>query len=149
MAEPSTTAKEIFDLTMSIAAEVNENTGAADTSDTREYKVRVLSILTVLQGELYPYSDTYQITEAGKRPVLPPIKDFNTVINMDDVICRTIMPYGLGSHLFLDENQDAASFFQQRYEELRNSLAHGIPQDSESIVDCYGVSGPYNEFSSW
>lgn len=63
------------------------------------------------------------------------------------------MPYGLAAHLLLDENPTAASFFNQRYEELKASLRAGLPTMSEDIEDVYG-SGcggiePYNEFGMW
>lgn len=149
MAEPSTTAQRVFDIAIGLMDEVNESSGSTDTSDTREYKVRTLLILNALRGELFPYSDTYDVTETGKRPILPPIENFDDVIGMDDVVCQTVLPYGLAAQLFLDENQSAAAFFQQRYEELREQLSKTLPQGSEDIVDCYGVIGPYNEFSSW
>lgn len=149
MAKPTTTAQKVFDIAMGLMDEVNESSGSTDTSDTREYKVRTLLILNALRGELYPYSDTYNVSEAGKRPILPPIEGFEDIIGMDDVVCQTVMPYGLAAQLFLDENQSAAAFFQQRYEELREKLSRSLPMGSEAIVDCYGVTGPYNEFSSW
>lgn len=150
MAEPTTTAQDIFDLAMGLMDEVNESSGATDTSDTKEYKVRTLFILNVLRGELYPYSDTYDIETTGKRPILYPIEEFDDVIQMDDYICQSVMPYGLAAHLLLDENQQAANFFQQRYEELRNNLSRGIPATSEDIEDVYGGNyHPYNNFARW
>lgn len=149
MAEPTTTAQRVFDLAMGMMDEVNESSGATDTSDTREYKVRTLLILNTIRGELYPYSDTYDVEEIGKRPILTPIMTFEDIIGMDDYICQTVMPYGLAAHLLLDENPTAAAFFQQRYEELVRNLTRGLPQGSEDITDIYGVCQPYNEFSSW
>jgi hypothetical protein len=151
MAAPTTTAQQVFDLAMGLMAEVNETTGVTDTSDTKEYKVRTLFILNTLRGELFPFSDTFSVSEPGKRPVLPVIDSFESVIGMDDYICQSVMPYGLAAHLQLDENTANASFFQQRYEELRDKLAKGFPQASEAIEDVYGggMSHPYNEFSRW
>lgn len=151
MAEPSITAQRVFDIAMGLIDEVNESSGATDTADTKEYKVRSLLILNALQGELYQYSDTYEITEPNKRPVLFPLQSFGEVINLDDYICGTVLPYGLAAQLLLDENPSSASFFQQRYEELRNGMTKGFPTESEAITDVYGVGGyfEYNEFSRW
>lgn len=150
MATPTTTAQRVFDLAMGLMAEVNETTGATDTSDTKEYKVRTLFILNVLQGELYPYSDTFLATEVGKRPILPVIDSFDSVIGMDDYVCQSVMPYGLAAHLQLDENTANASFFMQRYEEMRDKLTRGLPQASEPIENVYGgTCHPYNDFSRW
>lgn len=152
MANPTTTAQRVFDIAMGLMDEVNESTGATDTSDTKEYKVRTLLILNALRGELFPYSDTFQAEEPGKRPILAVIQAFEDVIGMDDYICQSVMPYGLAAHLLLDENPSAASFFMQRYEEMRSNLAKGIPAVSEPIEDVYGSGGmshPYNDFSRW
>ncbi len=145
----NTTAQRVFDLAIGLMDEVNESSGATDTADTKAYKVRTLFILNTLRGELFPYSDTYEITQAGKRPILPEIAGFEDVIGLDDYICQTVMPYGLAAHLFLDENQPAASFFQQRYEELLANLSRGLPSGSEPVIDYYGAGQPYNEFSRW
>lgn len=149
MAEPTTTAQRVFDIAMGLMDEVNETSGGTDDADTREYKVRTLLILNALRGELFPYSDTYEATEPGKRPILAVIQSFDQVIGMDDYICQSVLPYGLAAQLLLDENPDSASFFQQRYEELRMNLAKGLPQASDSISDVYGILSPYNEFSRW
>ena len=149
MANPTTTAQRVFDLAMGLMDEVNETSGGTDDADTREYKVRTLLILNALRGELFPYSDTYAAEEPGKRPILAVIQSFDQVIGMDDYICQSVLPYSLAAQLLLDENPDSASFFQQRYEEMRMNLAKGLPQQSESISDVYGIVSPYNEFSRW
>ena len=150
MAEPTTTAQRVFDIAMGLMDEVNESSGATDTPDTREYKVRTLLILNALRGELYPYSDTFPSSSDGERPIVSVISDFTDVIQMDDYICQTVMPYGLAAQLLMDENPTAANFLQQRYEELRDKLSKGLPQTAGAIEDIYGVLyHPYNEFSRW
>lgn len=147
-----TTAQEVFDAAMGLMDEVNEATGATDTADTKEYKNRTLFILNVLRGELYPYSDTFEYGEVGKRPIAAVISDFEMPIPLDDYICQSVMPYGLAAHLLLDENPSAAAFFNQRYEELKAMLARGLPQGSEDIEDVYthaNGSIEYGQFSRW
>ncbi len=131
-----TTAKDVFDIAIGLmSADTNGNT---ETSDTLEYKNRALYILNALRGELYPYSDTYTLTDNGTRPVVAPITDFGAVINLDDFLAQTVMPYGLAAHLLLDENPTAASFFQQRYDELIRK--HGnSPREATQVDDVYNV----------
>lgn len=131
-----TTAKDVFDIAIGLmSADTNGNT---ETSDTMEYKNRALFILNALVGELYPYSDTYQHTVDGKRPVVAPITSFDTGIGLDDYLARTVLPNGLAAHLLLDENPAVASFFQQRYEELLRK--HGsVPRGFEPVEDVYNV----------
>lgn len=149
MSAPTTTAQQVFDITMGLIDEVNGSSGATDTADTREYRVRALYILNALRGELYPYSDTYTAATDGSRPIAPAILAFDGIIQLDDHICQSVLPYGLAAQLLLGEDPSSASFFQQRYEELRDGLTKGFPKSSESIVDVYGVCTEYNEFSRW
>lgn len=145
----TTNAQRIFDLAMGLMDEVDSSTGATDTDDTAEYKIRSLFILNTLRGELYPYSDTYKrSTESGKRPIVTVIEDFETVIDLDDYICQTVMPYGLAAHLLLNEDPANANFFMQRYEELKRNLSIGMEAGSEDIVDVYS-GGYYDEDGVW
>ena len=143
----ATNAQKVFDIAMGLMDELSES-GATDTSDTKEYKNRTLFILNALRGELYHYSDTYKAEVPGKRPIVRYIDDFQTPIDLDDYICQTVMPYGLAAHLLLDENPSAAGYFNDRYQELYALLARGLPQGSEDIEDLYGGI-EYGEFSRW
>jgi hypothetical protein len=134
----SVSAQRVFDLAMGLMDEVNESTGSTDTSDTKEYKQRTLLILNVLRGDLYPYSDTFVKRENGKRPVSAAIENFTDGIDLDDVLCESILPYGLAAHLLLQENPDAANFFQQKYDELKILLGNKTAADFEPIEDIYG-----------
>lgn len=142
-----TTAQRVFDLAMALMDEMSES-GATDTYDTKEYKNRTLNILNVLRGELYPYSDTYQEEETGKRPIAVVIQNFTDEICLDDYICQSVLPYGLAAHLLLDENPSSAGFFQQKYEELKAGLARGLQRISEDIEDIYGGFS-HCEFGWW
>lgn len=144
-----TTAQEVFDYAIHLMDEQNELTGATDTTDTLEYKNRTLSILNILRGELYPYSDTFKLRKTGKRPISNRITDFTTAINLDDYICESIMPYGLAAHLLMQENPVSANFFQQRYDELKNTLAKGLPAESEDIIDVYSSGFEHNVYGMW
>lgn len=147
----STTAQQVFDIAMGMMDEVSDR-GETVTADTTEYLNRTLFILNALRGELYPYSDTWELEEEGERPIARLIESLDSNIPLDDYICQTVMPYGLAAHLLLDENPSSASFFNQRYEELKAGLARGLPTMSADIEDIYGVAGgiePYNEFGMW
>lgn len=145
----ATTAQEIFELTMAKMDELDDN-GKVDSSDTAEYRNRTLGILNILQGEVFPYSDTYQdYADQGRRPICPAIEDFDEPLQLDDFICKSVLPYGLAAHLLLDENPSAAGFYQQRYEELLRKLqsGFGLAATSEDIVDVYGMGR--NPFTRW
>ena len=146
----STTAQWVFEAAMTIIDELNDN-GAADHADTQEYKNKTLFIINILRNELYPYSDTYRQTAEPIRPIVRLVEDFEDIIDLDDYICQTVMPYGLAAHLMLDENPTVAAFCQQRYEELLRKLEKGFAQMSQDIVDVYGYGGGgyYDENGDW
>lgn len=147
-----TTAQNVFEAAIAVMDEQNGQ-GVADHSDTLEYKNRTLKILNMLRGELYPFSDSYEVLDGGGRPIAAEIVDFDTPIELDDHICQSVMPYGLAAHLLMAEDKTSANYFQQRYDELKLGLRSGYPsQGSEDIVDVYGDRGgisPYQEFSRW
>ncbi len=148
------TGMDVFQRAITLMDELDDE-GKYKYEDTDEYRHRTLSILNVLISELYPYSDTYKLSsdwDTGRRPVPAFLDDLYTEIDLDDYCAGTVLPYGLASHLLLDENPSTASFFQQRYDELKASLMRGMPTVSEDIEDVYGLRGginPYNEFSRW
>lgn len=125
---------------------------ANNDADTSEYKSKALSIINILRGELYPYSDTFDTTQDG-RPICQIMTDLDDSIGLDDYICQTVMPYGMAAHLLLDENPTSASFFNQRYMELLAALRNGIGRPvngSQDIDDVYGGGHYYyNRFTTW
>ena len=145
------TGMDVFQRAITMMDELSDE-GKYRYEDTDEYRNRTLAILNVLQGELYPYSDTYKKNSEwakGRRPVLKPLDDLFSAIDLDDYCAGTVLPYGLAAALLLDENPTTANFFQQRYDELKASLMRGMPAESEDITDIYGGLYPYNDMSRW
>lgn len=123
------TGQAIFDKAMALADAKGE--------DTQEYKNRSVSLLNILTGELYPYSDTFTAAQSGKRPVATLIRSLSDTVDLDDYCAGSILPYGLAAHLLTTEDPNLASFLQQRYEEMRALVARGFPQEFEAIEDAY------------
>jgi hypothetical protein len=133
---------DIFKTAMALMDELNAN-GEAQTSNTAEYERRTPALLNSLLGEYRVYTgDT---------------KDYIQIESLEDIVtgvgapfCRAALPYGLAALLLTDENPQAASFYQQKYEELLQGYIMRQPSAAEGIIDVYGAcSGPYNEFSRW
>lgn len=143
-----TSAQTVFELAIHLMDEGNEATGQADTNDTLEYKHRTIPILNVLKVECYPFSDTWQRTEEGKRPICAEVVNFTDPIGLDDGICQGVLPYGLAAHLLLGEDDAKASYFNQRYQELLAQLARGIPVSGEDIETLYGTI-EFGQFAHW
>ena len=133
-----TNANWVFDKAIHLMDEQNESNGNTQTQDTKEYRLRTLSILNVLRHELYGYSDTYEARTDGRRSILPLITDFEQDLGLDDTIAQGVMPYGLAAHLLLGEDDAKAAFFNQRYQELIVTIAARKPAVFEDIVSEYG-----------
>lgn len=134
-----TTPEWVFARAIHLMDEQSEANGETTTTDTNEYRMRTLSILNVLRHELFPYSDTFETGENGKRIICPELKNFTDEIGLDDVIAQGILPYGLAAHLLLGENDSMASFFNERYAELMQTLAKKRPSVWEEITPYYGL----------
>ena len=145
-----TTGQTIFDYAITLMREMDDS-GNTDWADTEEYKNGALNILNTLRNEVYQYSDTYKTQKRqypGRRPVCPLMESLDDEIGIDDVLAQTVLPYGLAAHLLLDENDNMASFFQQRYEDLLKKLGANIPGEWEAIPSVYGGI-EFGEFGSW
>jgi hypothetical protein len=64
--------------------------------------------------------------------------DLSQTLTVDDITARNILPYGVASHLLLVENSASASFFNQRYEELKFQSTRQQPASAEQIINIYG-----------
>lgn len=159
-----TICRDVFDLAMGLMDEIDKDKKYPDTPDTQEYEARTPYIIETLLRELYFASDTFNDPKqpSGKRPVPPYIIPtgervtkanidayMSKRIDLDDFVARSILPYGLAAHLLLQEDVQAASFFQQRYEELLRWYRGSIPSEFESVVDVYGFHNEYGWFSRW
>lgn len=73
------------------------------------------------------------------RVIYTPIPDALTALTdtmvVDNIICTTILTYGLASRLLTNENKALASFFNQLYEEARNRPKKRKLAYAETIID--------------
>lgn len=144
----STTAQDVFNGAMALMDSVDTVTGDTNTAGNAAYKSRTLSIINILRGEVYPYCANYPGFGGGERPFCGAVGSFTDDLGIDDAIAQTVLPYGLASQLLLEENPAAASFFQQRFEELLMRLSPCVPQNFADIEDVYGGIG-YGEYGRW
>lgn len=159
-----TTLSDVFNQAMGLMDEVDQDSVNTRTYETKEYRARTPFIIETLLRELYYASDTFNDPRqpSGKRPIPPYIippnvritidnleSYMNKTVDLDDFVARTILPYGLAAHLLLQEDPQAASFFQQRYEELLRWYRNSIPSDWESIWSVYGMGNEHGQYSRW
>jgi hypothetical protein len=116
-------AKDVFVMAMDLMDEETEDgtfTGYPD-----EYKKKAWSFLSLLQAELLP-------------PSVSPLSITNedNILQIDQRSAVTILPYGLASHLLLNEDQNRAAYFNNRYDELKRKRPAAITK----IKDVYGFT---------
>lgn len=132
--------QDVFDAAMGIMDELGQ-TGQAQTADTQEYAYRTPAIMNMMVGEINML--------LGKTEDWLPITSLEDFVPTADTnFALSAMPYGLAANLLIDENPSAASFYQQRYEELRAFWLARQKAEISSIENLYGGI-EYGEFSRW
>ena len=131
---------DIFEAAMGLMDELSAE-GEAQTSDTAEYVLRTPAIINMLVGELTMLT--------GEREDRLPVESLDDAAPVADAsYALSALPYGLAANLLVDENPSAASFYQQRYEELRAYYLSRFRASVENIERLYG-GVEYGEFAAW
>lgn len=132
--------EDVFDAAMGIMDELSAD-GEALTGDTEEYALRTPAILNSLVSELKILT--------GQRGDWLPVTSMEDVVPVADTsYAFGALPYGLAAGLLIDENPSAASFYQQRYEELRALFVSRLKASVEDIDMLYGGVGE-GRFARW
>ena len=143
----------IFDKAMYLIDAQNDSTGSTVNIDTREYRLRTIGILNNLLDEVYPYSDTYVAPMDGLRPALDDITDFSDEPDLDAMILRLVLPYGLAAKLLSEENPVLANYFQQLYQEAlhramqRPGRFEAVGSEDQETLPYGGIE--HGRFARW
>jgi hypothetical protein len=117
-------AQDVFTLAMKLMDE--ESLDGTFNGYSIEYRNKAWSILTMLQTEILPPD------------ILPlAITNESNVLQIDDRLSLTALPYGLASHLLLNEDENKAAFFNARYDELKRKT---FPTTNTVIEQVYGIN---------
>lgn len=134
------TVKDVFVAAMALIDELDSK-GEAQTADTKEYENRTPGIINMMISEKRLLSG-----EHGFFSAVSGLSD--NLLGIEDSYALSAMQYGLAANLLIDENPTAASFYQQRYEELRDKFMMRQTPVVGDVEDVYGGI-PYGEFSRW
>ena len=126
--------EDIFNMTMAMIDEMNDN-GTLDPTTTAEYKAKTPAILTMLQNEIIGIENRYRKKGDYVFPVA--IEEFDQIVQIDSIKANTLLTNGLAAHLMIHENKALASFFQDRYEEMKVRYLKPLPGKREKIEDVY------------
>ena len=142
------TVQEIYDEAIRLMDAQNESNGQTNTADNKEYVFRTPDCLNRYINLVYPYSDTYVAREDGKRTVHPKLTAMTDTVDMDDLICLSVLAPALVYELLLEENPDVASARWKDYESALQMAKNTRPAAVESVDMPYGGL-EYGEFSRW
>lgn len=117
------TAKQVYDMALVLMDEVTDS-GTIEIEDPEAVEAKALNLLTQIQAELLPLSVTPSI-----------ITSLEDTLHLSDRDALLIAPYGLAAHLLLNEQSEAAPFYNSRYEELKRKRRSTIAP----ITDNYNV----------
>ncbi len=143
------TVQDVFDIAVRLMDAQNESTGATDTADTKEYRLRTPSLLNSILDRVYPVSDTLPPAPPGRRPIAPKVQAMTDTLDLDERICTGVLPYGLAGLLLTEEDPRRADFFWQTFLEQVHFCGVSLPAAIESVVDVYGDTLEYGQFAHW
>lgn len=139
------TVQQVFDMAIHAIDEQSESSGATSTVDTQEYKFRTISILNSVIPRLYPFSGNYDDSASGRPTPMTLLwnnykdPDFTQVIDLDDTLCLSVLPFFLSAQLISAENAELASWFMNLYRETFNDIRNRVPAEFERIPTPYGA----------
>ena len=142
------TVQEIYDEAIRLMDAQSESNGQTNTADNKEYVFRTPDCLNRYINLVYPYSDTYVAREDGKRTVHPKLTTMTDTVDMDDLICFSVLAPALVYELLLEENPDVASARWKDYESALQMAKSTRPAAVESVDMPYGGL-EHGEFSRW
>lgn len=147
------TVQDVFDIAVRLMDAQNESTGATDTADTKEYRLRTPSLLNSILDRAYPASGTYPREASGEgRPVCPKVSAMEDPVALDGRLCTGVLPYGLAGLLLAEENPTLGSFFWQTFLEQLEEARRELEARFSGVEDCYGILADgveFGRFARW
>ena len=133
-------AETIFKMTIAMIDEMTDK-GELDETTTAEYRAKAPSILSMLQNEIIGIENRYKSRNEMVEPV--PITTLEQIVQIDNIKANTSLTNGLAANLMIHEDKALASFFEQRYEELKGMFLKPTPKKPISKEDKYDAGLNY------
>jgi hypothetical protein len=121
------TANDIFERACDLVSK-RKRDGIIDATKTISYQVRTCGLLTLWQNEIQQ--------EIGET-LSSTLTELTDIITVKDKLSGA---YFLAANFLLVEDPDSASFFQQRFEELKNRFINKQKSTEVDITDSYSWS---------
>lgn len=133
------TVEEIFNMTMAMIDEMTAT--GLDEQSIADYKKKTPYILTMLQNELVGIENRFRSKKDQVYPIA--IEDLDSTIEIDSIKGATLLTNGLAANLMLHEDTALASYFEQRYEEMKGMFLKSVSRKPEKREDVYDASLNY------
>ncbi len=134
------TVHDVFEAAMGLMDEL-DGEGNAENRDTAEFGLRTPGIVNSLISE-------FLILSGNRGGFVPTEGMEDYLLKIPDVYALGVMHYGLAANLLVDEDPSAASFYEQRYEELRNLYFARCGGENGEVLDLYGGI-EFGKFGRW
>ena len=102
--------QDIYDITMALMDEMLDN-GNVDYASTKDYAARTPGILTILDTQVVMFLKRFG-ADIDFNDRLETMED---EVELDDSICKGVLPYGLAARLLGQEDKELASYFSDLY----------------------------------
>lgn len=110
------------------------------------YETRVIPLVNSLIGQCWQMSEDY---DTGSRAIWEPVDSMDDeIIGIDQHIALSVMPFGLASLLYLDEDSIRANSWWQVYQDGLVD-ARRSPAKFKGIEDVYGILQSNNQDGRW
>lgn len=130
-------ASLIFKYAMSHIDEMKDSTGTTtpeiDATSIKDYQARTPGILTAIQNDIAMYVGLEYLDE---------VKTMNGDVDLDDILCSTIVVYELCARLLVTDDAALSNYFSSLATEARNTTLAKYRSKAtiEKITDLYGSS---------
>lgn len=112
----------------------------------QSYETRVIPLVNSLIGQCWQMSEDY---DTGSRAIWEPVDSMDDeIIGIDQHIALSVMPFGLASLLYLDEDSIRANSWWQVYQDGLVD-ARRSPAKFKGIEDVYGILQSNNQDGRW
>lgn len=88
--------------------------------------------------DMYVQYNYEGVVRVNYRPIPAVVSAMTDTLQLDDVTCRTLLPYGLCAELFKEENEMISRPCLVRFKELKAVASKMKPANVQIMVDVYG-----------
>lgn len=132
------TVQDIYNAALAIMNETG-------TGNHNDYEGRTPALINMLIGDLWQVSEEY---ETGPHSMWRPVSAMSDEVEgIDATLALSVMPLGLASYLYLDEDPVRAGSWWGIYLERKEQSRHS-PARTQPIEDVYGGI-EYGNYGRW